>query len=141
MGPEKKETKKDKKEVAQKPKATAAAAPAKAPRAPKPTVQAAPKVVVEDKRNPLQKRREITGIVISDKMQKTIVVKITRSVRHAFYKKYIDRTMKFKAHDEKNVAKMGDLVTLVESRPLSRHKRWVLQTVVRKAEQTPEANV
>ncbi len=138
MGPGKTD-KKEKKEAAPKAKPAAAAAASKAPRTPK--VAAAPKVAVVDNRNGLQKRREVRGIVVSDKMQKTIVVKITRSVRHAFYKKYIDRAIKFKAHDEKNTAKIGDLVSLVESRPLSRHKRWVLQSILRKAEQSPEANV
>src|SRR5436305_1634338 len=86
-----------------------------------------------DTRNPLQKRRVVVGTVVSDKMQKTIVVKVDRRVRHAMYKKYLNRSRRFKAHDEKNEAKIGDLVTLVESRALSREKRWVLQSILRKA--------
>lgn len=94
-----------------------------------------------DLRNSLQKRRSVVGVVVSDKMQKTIVVKVDRQVRHSLYKKYVEKTRRFKAHDEKNDAKIGDRVTLVESRPLSREKRWVLQTIVRRAGQAPEANV
>jgi small subunit ribosomal protein S17 len=92
-------------------------------------------------RNPLQKRRAVVGTVVSDKMQKTIVVKVDRQVRHTMYKKYVERSRRYKAHDEKNEAKMGDRVTLVESRPLSKDKRWVLQAIVRRAGQAPEANV
>ncbi|MGK5082813.1 30S ribosomal protein S17 [Bdellovibrionota bacterium FG-1] len=94
-----------------------------------------------DSRNALQKRRVATGIVVSDKMQKTIVVKVDRRVRDTMYKKYVVRSRRFKAHDETNDAKMGDRVTLVESRPLSRDKRWVLQSVVRRAGQTQDVNV
>jgi len=95
----------------------------------------------ENARNALQRRREIVGTVVSDKMQKTIVVKVDRRVRHGLYKKYVMRSRRFKAHDEKNEAKRGDLVSLIESRPLSREKRWVLQTVLRRGAQAPEANV
>jgi small subunit ribosomal protein S17 len=74
-------------------------------------------------------------------MQKTIVVRVDRQVRHGLYKKYVEKSERYKAHDEKNHAKMGDQVQLVESRPLSRDKRWVLQSVLRRAGQAPEANV
>jgi small subunit ribosomal protein S17 len=94
-----------------------------------------------DSRDALQKRRVVVGIVVSNKMQKTIVVKVDRRVRHAEYKKYIVRSRRFKAHDEKNDAKMGDRVQIVESRPLSRDKRWALQSVIRRAGQTQDANV
>jgi len=97
--------------------------------------------VAADQRNPLQKRAEIVGTVVSDKMQKTIVVKVDRRVRHAMYKKYLTKSRRFKAHDEKNDAKIGDLVVLVESRPLSREKRWVLQSIVRRGGHALEANV
>lgn len=97
--------------------------------------------VMEDTRNALQKRRVIQGVVVSDKMQKTIVVKVDRRIRDYRYKKYILRSRRFKAHDEKNEAKIGDLVSLVESRPLSRDKRWVLQEILRRSGQTPDANV
>lgn len=125
-----------------KPKAEKkAAAPA-----PKEVVQAAPTTTAAkqqqvDPRNALEKRRVIEGIVVSDKMQKTIVVKVDRRVRDTMYKKYVVRSRRFKAHDEKNEAKVGDRVSLVESRPLSRDKRWVLQSILRRAGQAPEANV
>ncbi len=94
-----------------------------------------------DNLNPLQKRRVVVGTVVSDKMQKTIVVKVDRRVRHSLYKKYIVRSRRYKAHDEKNEAKIGDQVCLVESRPLSREKRWVLQSILRRAGQALEVNV
>ena len=72
------------------------------------------------------------GVVVSDKMQKTIVVQVDRQVRHTMYKKYLVRSKKYKVHDEKNEAKVGDLVSIVETRPLSRHKRWALVEIVRK---------
>jgi small subunit ribosomal protein S17 len=102
--------------------------------------ETAPKAEVAD-RNGLQKRRSVVGVVVSDKMQKTIVVKVDRQVRHSLYKKYVEKTRRYKAHDEKNEAKVGDRVALVESRPLSREKRWVLQSILRKAGQAPEINV
>lgn len=89
----------------------------------------------------LNRRRVVVGTVVSDKMTKTIVVKVDRQVRHRLYKKYINRSRRFKAHDETNNAKIGDLVSLVESRPLSREKRWVLQSIIRRGNQAPEANV
>lgn len=92
-------------------------------------------------KNPLQKRRSVVGTVVSDKMQKTIVVNVDRQVRHSLYKKYVEKSRRFKAHDEKNDAKVGDQVRIVESRPLSREKRWVLQSILRRAGQAPEANV
>ncbi len=94
-----------------------------------------------DSRNPLQRRRAVVGTVVSDKMQKTIVVKVDRQVRHSLYKKYVEKSRRFKAHDEKNEAKVGDRVTLIESRPMSREKRWVLQSIIRRAGQAPDANV
>ena len=94
-----------------------------------------------DPRNALQKRRTMVGTVVSDKMQKTIVVKVDRRVRHLAYKKYIMKSRRFKAHDEKNEAKVGDLVVLVESRPMSRDKRWAMQSIMRRAAQAIEANI
>lgn len=92
-------------------------------------------------RNSLQKRREVVGTVVSNKMQKTIVVKVDRQVRHALYRKYVEQSRRYKAHDEKNEAQIGDRVRLVESRPLSREKRWVLQSIIRKSGLALEANV
>jgi small subunit ribosomal protein S17 len=89
----------------------------------------------------LHRRKQVVGTVVSDKMQKTIVVKVDRQVKHGLYKKYLTKSRRYKAHDEKNEAKVGDRVSLVESRPLSREKRWVLQTVLRKVGQVIEANV
>ena len=94
-----------------------------------------------DTRNSLQRRKTIVGTVVSNKMQKTIVVKVDRQVRHTLYKKYVEKTQKYKAHDETNDAKIGDRVSLVESRPLSRDKRWVLQKILRRAGQAPDVNV
>lgn len=119
---------------------TKAKAPAKkaAPQAARPAASAPAKI---DGRNALQKRRTATGVVVSDKMQKTIVVKVDRRVRDVLYGKYMIRSRRFKAHDEKNEAKTGDLVVLVESRPMSRDKRWALQSIVRRSGQAPEVNV
>ena len=72
------------------------------------------------------------GVVVSDKMDKTIVVKIKSVVRHPFYKKVVTRSIKVKAHDEKNVAKVGDVVKIGPIRPLSKDKRWKLCEVVKK---------
>lgn len=110
-----------------------------APKSAAPAVEKS--AAVADTRNSLQRRKAVVGTVVSDKMQKTIVVKVDRRVRHGLYKKYIVKSARFKAHDEKNEAKVGDRVTLVESRPLSREKRWVLQSILRKAGQVLEANV
>ena len=82
-----------------------------------------------------QKRKIKTGVVVSDKMQKTIVVRVERLTRHPLYKKIIRRFKKFKAHDEKNSAKTGDTVKIVESRPLSKDKRWRLLEVINKRAQ------
>jgi small subunit ribosomal protein S17 len=82
---------------------------------------------------PRRNRKSIIGVVSSDKMQKTVVVTVTHRVRHPMYKKYISRLVKYKAHDEKSEAKVGDRVLLVESRPLSREKRWRVQKVIEKA--------
>ena len=76
---------------------------------------------------------EIIGRVVSDKMQKSVVVAVERQVRHGMYGKQQRLTSRFMAHDEANDAKVGDRVALVESRPLSRRKRWVVTRVVEKA--------
>lgn len=79
------------------------------------------------------RRKTRTGIVVSDKMQKTIVVKVERFTRHPLYKKTIRRYKKFKAHDENSSAKTGDTVKIMETRPLSKEKRWRLLEVLKKA--------
>lgn len=78
-------------------------------------------------------RKTAVGRVISDKMDKTIVVAIQDSVRHPLYKKIIKRTVKLKAHDEKNECRIGDRVRVMETRPLSKDKRWRLVEIVEKA--------
>jgi small subunit ribosomal protein S17 len=79
-------------------------------------------------------RRTIQGKVISNKMDKTIVVKIDRKVKHPFYGKYITRSTKFYAHDNSNVANIGDIVLIEESRPISKTKSWLLKTVITRGE-------
>lgn len=80
------------------------------------------------------RRKEFTGSVISDKMQKTVIVRIMRLARHSKYSKIVRRYNKYKAHDEKGVAKLGDTVRIVETRPLSKDKRFRVVEVVKKAE-------
>lgn len=77
--------------------------------------------------------REEIGIVVSNKMQKTIVVKLDRRYRHAKYGKFLTKSKKVKAHDENNTAGIGDQVLLVATRPLSKDKRYALKSVLRKA--------
>ncbi|NLN48517.1 MAG: 30S ribosomal protein S17 [Clostridiales bacterium] len=79
------------------------------------------------------KRKTRIGKVVSDKMDKTIVVSIETLVRHPLYKKIIKRTTKFKAHDENNECKVGDKVLIMETRPISKDKRWRLVEVLEKA--------
>ena len=78
-------------------------------------------------------KAQLTGKVVSDKMEKTVVVAIERQVRHGVYGKIQRRTSKFVAHNEGNEAKAGDTVNIAESRPLSRRKRWIVTKVVAKA--------
>jgi len=79
-------------------------------------------------------QREVHGVVVSDKMQKGVVVAVDRQTRHALYGKTQRRRTTFMAHDEENTAKLGDLVAIVEGRPLSRRKRWVVTRVIQRAE-------
>ena len=78
-------------------------------------------------------RKKRIGRVVSDKMEKTIVVSVETKVRHPLYGKTINRTTKFKVHDEKNEAKINDRVSIMETRPLSKDKRWRLVEIVEKA--------
>ena len=80
-------------------------------------------------------KAEVTGVVISDKMEKSVVVAVERQVRDPLYGKTQRRTSKFLAHNEANEAKVGDRVAIVESRPMSRRKRWVVTRVVEKAKE------
>ncbi len=77
----------------------------------------------------------VTGVVVSDKMNKTVKVAIERKVRDPLYGKSVKRTSTFLAHDEKNEAKVGDTVAIAESRPLSARKRWVVTSIVEKAKE------
>jgi small subunit ribosomal protein S17 len=78
-------------------------------------------------------KTEITGVVVSDKMAKSRVVAVERQVRHEMYGKAQRLTSRFMAHDERNETRTGDVVTMIESRPLSRRKRWVITRVVQRA--------
>ncbi|MGQ9915978.1 MAG: 30S ribosomal protein S17 [Bryobacteraceae bacterium] len=82
---------------------------------------------------PVKRRNEKVGEVVSTKMAKTIVVEVTRRVPHPLYKRIVTRRKKFYAHDETGQARLGDFVRIVESRPLSRLKRWTLAEVIRRA--------
>lgn len=83
----------------------------------------------------LKKRKEYVGQVVSDKMDKTVVVAIDRMVQDPRYKKFLKRTNTLKAHDEKNEAHVGDRVKLIETRPLSREKRWIVIEVLERAKE------
>lgn len=78
-------------------------------------------------------RKVYTGKVVSDKMDKTVVVAITRLFQHPTYKKTVKKVTRFKAHDEGNRCKVGDTVSIVESRPMSRDKRWTVLDIVQRA--------
>jgi len=77
----------------------------------------------------------LIGVVLSDKMQKTRVVVVTHRVKHEGYKKFIVKRVRYKAHDEKNETRAGDKVEIVESRPLSRDKRWRIERLIERPEQ------
>ena len=78
-------------------------------------------------------RKTRTGLVVSDKMEKTVVVSIERRVQHPVYGKMVRRTKRFKAHDERNEAKTGDTVRIMETRPMSKDKRWRVVEIVERA--------
>ena len=78
-------------------------------------------------------RKSQTGVVISDKMDKTVVVQVDRLVKHSTYKKYVRRRAKYTVHDETNACKIGDRVVIRETRPLSKTKRWRVSQIVEKA--------
>lgn len=80
-----------------------------------------------------KKRKTYIGRVVSDKMDKTVVLAVTRRIAHTRYNKVVNRTTKFKAHDEKNECKIGDLVRFIETRPLSKDKRWKVLEIIEKA--------
>ncbi len=80
-------------------------------------------------------RRTLIGVVASDKMNKTRLVLVTRRVAHGTYQKYVVRRVKYKAHDERNEYKVGDRVEIIESKPISREKRWRIERLIAKAEE------
>ncbi|MDE0006949.1 MAG: 30S ribosomal protein S17 [Gammaproteobacteria bacterium] len=101
-----------------------------------PADAAVPAAQDEDEPAPVSgppRKRTLTGNVVSDKGDRTIVVSIARRKKHRLYKKYITLTKKLKAHDPDNECQVGDLVRVVESRPLSREKRWRLVEIVKRA--------
>ena len=85
----------------------------------------------------MKKRRRMTGVVTSDKMEKTVIVEVTRTYRHRLYKKVVHSRKRVMAHDELG-CKMGDRVRIVESRPISRHKKWVVEEILRRAIEADE---
>ncbi len=98
--------------------------------------------MAEKKVNSVPNRRnEVVGEVISNKMQKTITVQVYSRVRHERYGKYLKTSSVFKAHDEKGTAKLGDIVRIFETRPLSKTKRWTLAEVVTKRNVVEGVNV
>lgn len=89
----------------------------------------------------VNRRKFLSGEVVSDKMNKTRVVQVRWATKHPKYHKIVRRAVKYKAHDEKNESKTGDVVRIMETRPLSKDKRWVILEIVKKQVQTPEINV
>ncbi len=85
-------------------------------------------------------KKRLIGVVVSDKMDKTVTVKVERTVKHPKFGKYVRKSKKFYAHDENNVCKIGDVVEIEESRPLSKMKRWVVVQILEhsKLAETPE---
>ncbi len=78
-------------------------------------------------------RRRLVGVVVSDKMTKTVMVEVGRTARHKLYGKVLRRTKKYMAHDEESACRIGDRVEIIESRPLSRRKRWAVMRIVHSA--------
>ncbi len=83
--------------------------------------------------NERSRRQVLTGTVVSDKMDKTVIVKVERTIMHRLYHRYMKRSSKFAAHDEQNECRTGDRVTIVSSRPLSKSKRWRVKEIVERA--------
>jgi small subunit ribosomal protein S17 len=79
-------------------------------------------------------RKQREGVVVSDKMDKTVVVVVARQVRHGKYRKYLTQRARYKAHDEKNQCRVGDRVRIVETRPLSHDKRWAVLSIIGRQE-------
>ena len=92
-----------------------------------------PDAKIETEKQPRARRKVRTGLVVSDAMEKTVVVKIASQVKHPMYGKIVRRSTKLKAHDEAGDAHVGDLVRIVETRPLSKSKRWRVVEVMERA--------
>jgi small subunit ribosomal protein S17 len=84
----------------------------------------------EEPQKPTGRRKQREGTVVSNKMDKTVVVVVARLVRHGKYHKYLTQRVKYKAHDQQNKCRVGDRVRLIETRPLSRDKRWAVQAIL-----------
>ncbi len=86
----------------------------------------------------VNRRKVRVGVVVSDKMDKTVVVRVTREFRHPLYGKRVKKSKKYMAHDELNQCSVGDVVKIMETRPLSRHKRWRVVEIIEKAKKLGE---
>ncbi len=86
-------------------------------------------------------RKKMVGVVVKDKMDKTVVVEVERTYKHRMYHKYLSTKSRCKAHDEQNTAKVGDQVVIVEARPLSKEKRWVVKEIVKREVAVPVEEV
>ncbi len=93
---------------------------------------------MEPKRH--ENRKTLIGYVVKDKMDKTVVVEVERVLKHSAYHKYLRTKTTCKAHDEENKAKVGDKVLIMETKPLSKDKRWVVKEIITKEEAVPEAS-
>ena len=89
--------------------------------------------MAETSSNERGRRQVLTGTVVSDKMDKTVVVKVERTVMHRLYQRYVKKSKQFAAHDENNECGIGDRVTIVSCRPLSKRKRWRVRDIVERA--------
>ncbi len=87
----------------------------------------------EEKKKSRGERQVKTGVVVSDKMDKTVIVAVERKFTHPLYLRYVKRTTKFRAHDQDNQCNLGDVVSIVSTRPLSKTKRWRLKEIVKRA--------
>lgn len=86
-------------------------------------------------------KRKMVGVVVKDKMDKTVVVEVEKTYKHRMYHKYLRTKRTCKAHDEQNTAQVGDQVLIVEARPLSKEKRWVVKKIIRKEAALPAVEV
>ncbi len=87
-----------------------------------------------------ENKKKLIGIVVKDKMDKTVVVEVERLLKHSRYHKYLRTKTTCKAHDEENKAKIGDKVLIMETRPVSKDKRWVVKEIITKQVEAPEAS-